>query len=152
MFSFRNVTSTSTNYMWGGCQRNVIDRYQDYNNEQNIYLLDNVENLSMWRYYDRFWSHKHDNHWDEAPEFKNNLYWGASKPSAFPGDKTWDQWIMGNDTNSLWADPLFTNAEAGDYSLRPGSPAIDLGINQIILGNFGVQEDLRYASSLMNIQ
>ena len=56
--SFRNVTSTTTNYMWGGCQRNVIDRYQDYNNEQNIYLLDNVENLSMWRYYDRFWSHK----------------------------------------------------------------------------------------------
>ena len=43
---------------------------------------------------------------------------------------------MGNDTNSLWADPLFTNLEAGDYSLRPGSPALDLGINQIILGNF----------------
>ena len=137
--------------MWGGCQHNVIDRYQEYTNEKNIYLLDNVDNLSMGRYYDRFWNHFYDNHWDQAPEFKENVYWGNTKPETFPGDKTWDQWIMGNDTNSIWADPLFTNIPAGDYTLRPESPAFGLGINEIILGNFGVQENLRYISSLMDL-
>ena len=67
--------------MWGGCQKNVVDRYQDYNNENNIYLLDNVDNLSMGRHYDRFYSHFHDNHWDEAPEFKGILTRGA--PTIF---------------------------------------------------------------------
>ena len=63
--------------MWGGCQWNVKDRYQQYTNENNIYLLENVEELSMWRHYDRFWNHYYDNHWDQAPEFKDNLYWGV---------------------------------------------------------------------------
>ena len=74
---FRNSTSGNTNYMWGGCQWNVKDRYQQYTNENNIYLLENVEQLSMWRKYDRFWNHYYDNHWDQAPEFKDNLYWGV---------------------------------------------------------------------------
>ena len=74
---FRNSSSGNTNYMWGGCQFNVKDRYQQYSNENNIYVLENVEELSMWRKYDRFWSHYYDNHWDQAPEFKDNLYWGV---------------------------------------------------------------------------
>jgi hypothetical protein len=73
---------------------------------------------------------------------------GATKPATFPGDKTWEQWTSGNDTDSVWADPLFTDIQSGDYSLLPESPAFELGIHEIILGNFGVQESLRYASSL----
>ena len=77
---FRNSSSGNTNYMWGGCQFNVKDRYQQYSNENNIYVLENVEELSMWRKYDRFWSHYYDNHWDQPPEFKDNLYWGVFRP------------------------------------------------------------------------
>ena len=73
---------------------------------------------------------------------------GTIKPTTFPGDKTWEQWTSGNDTDSVWADPLFTDIQSGDYSLMPESPAFELGIHEIILGNFGVQESLRYASSL----
>ena len=43
---------------------------------------------------------------------------------------------------------MFTDIQSGDYSLMPESPAFELGIHEIILGNFGVQESLRYASSL----
>ena len=86
--------------MWGGCQWNVKDRYQQYTNENNIYLLENVEELSMWRRYDRFWNHYYDNHWDQAPEFKDNLYWGVLTLC-----RGWDNFT--NDTTTLNTDPTF---------------------------------------------
>ena len=39
---------------------------------------------------------------------------------------TWQGW--GYDKNSIYANPLFTNYAAGDYTLRNGSPAISSGI------------------------
>jgi len=36
------------------------------------------------------------------------------------------------------ADPLFVDAESGDYRLRPGSPAIDAGGSRADMGALGV--------------
>jgi hypothetical protein len=43
----------------------------------------------------------------------------------------------GNDTNSLWTDPLFGDSAAGDFSLGALSPARELGIQQVDTANIG---------------
>ena len=63
--------------MWGGCEKTKDRSYQQYTNENNIYLLENVDDLYMWKNSDRFWNHHNDKNWDKAPEFKDNLYWGV---------------------------------------------------------------------------
>ena len=64
------------------------------------------------------------------------------------GKKTWNEWIQGNDTDSLWTDPMFADLHAGDYTLKPGSPALEMGFNQIIQGNFGVQQKVKYFDTI----
>ena len=58
----------------------------------------------------------------------DNVYWSASgAPVNFAG-KTWEEWrAWGNDVRSVLADPLFEDAERGDWRLKPGSPALALG-------------------------
>ena len=63
----------------------------------------------------------------------------------FPDKLTWNEWTLsGNDSNSLWADPKFLDAYSEIYVLDEDSPAWDLGIKQIELNKFGVQETLKY--------
>lgn len=38
---------------------------------------------------------------------------------------------------SLFADPLFTDPESGDFSFKPGSPALDLGIEELDAAKMG---------------
>ena len=45
---------------------------------------------------------------------------------------------MGFDLNSLEANPLFENVGIHDYGLPNGSPAFDLGIQEIPTTNIGV--------------
>ena len=45
---------------------------------------------------------------------------------------------------------MFVDLKNGDYTLKPGSPALEMGFNQIILDNFGVQEKVKYSESLGN--
>lgn len=45
----------------------------------------------------------------------------------------------GQDKNSLVADPGFVNPAAGDFSLRPGSPALKIGFRPIDLSRVGVR-------------
>ena len=64
---FRNAPSSTINYMWGGCEKNKRTSYQQFTNHNNIYVLENIENLSMGRPFDRYWSHEWNGFFDAAP-------------------------------------------------------------------------------------
>lgn len=60
--------------------------------------------------------------------FENNLWFNTGGVATFNG-KTHDEWSKetGKDVNGLVADPLFVDAKANDFHLRPESPAFKLG-------------------------
>ena len=57
-----------------------------------------------------------------------NLYWNASGQPVLFGNKGLAEWQAGGqDTNSMVADPWFVDPARGDFRLRPGSPAKQIG-------------------------
>jgi hypothetical protein len=77
---------------------------------------------------------------------RENVYWagpdGASGPLFSGAGQTFvtfaDWQAKGNDTGSVMADPLFANAKARDFRLRPGSPALRLGFQQTDRSQIGL--------------
>lgn len=68
----------------------------------------------------------------------HNLYWDASgKPIDFAGLDFAGWQAKGLDRASVVADPLFVDPEAGNFALRPGSPAQRLGFHPIDLRQAG---------------
>ncbi|MFC5529376.1 right-handed parallel beta-helix repeat-containing protein [Cohnella yongneupensis] len=54
----------------------------------------------------------------------------------------WSEWqAMGWDVNSAFADPLFVDPVAGDYRVKPHSPALALGFRNFPMDEFGLQAD-----------
>ena len=47
----------------------------------------------------------------------------------------------GADQHSVFADPLFTDWENGDFFMLPGSPALELGIKQIDISPAGLTNE-----------
>ena len=68
---------------------------------------------------------------------------GGNNDSAlplFPESKNFFEWQNGgNDTMSLWQDPMFEDPANHRYILKTGSPALSLGIQQIDLDHIGIQ-------------
>ena len=55
---------------------------------------------------------------------------------------TLDQWQdLGYDKHSVFADPRFVDPEKGDYRLKPGSPALQIGCKSIDLSLVGLLPD-----------
>ncbi|RTE04311.1 right-handed parallel beta-helix repeat-containing protein [Paenibacillus whitsoniae] len=55
---------------------------------------------------------------------------------------TLEEWqAIGWDQHSLFADPLFTNPDQGDFTLQPNSPAYSLGITNVDLIGVGLLHD-----------
>ncbi len=73
-----------------------------------------------------------------------NVYWctDADAPVEFPGGKDFADWQKeGYDPDSVIADPLFVNAAAFDFRLRPESPALKLGFQPLDLSTAGLVGD-----------
>jgi hypothetical protein len=77
-----------------------------------------------------------------------NLYahpGGADALRFFKWDvEAWRQ--MGLDANSVIADPMFVNPEAGDFSLKPDSPALKLGFKPIDTSKVGLYGDAAWVA------
>ena len=70
--------------------------------------------------------------------FDRNLYWNASDKPVLFADKSFSEWqALGQDTNSLVADPLFMDPARVDFTLRSGSPAAQIGFESWDLSAVG---------------
>ncbi|MCU0960528.1 MAG: right-handed parallel beta-helix repeat-containing protein [Pirellulaceae bacterium] len=99
-------------------QRTRTEEHVSFFFERNIVYWDNGSPLlgSNWK--------------DDNFRMDHNVYFEASgAPITFPGDLTFAQWQQqrGQDQHSLIADPLFENPGAGDFRLKNGSPAAQVG-------------------------
>ena len=135
--------------MYGGCGQQTLDRPQEYENYHNIYLLDDMDDFTFGRSSDRYF--------DLPPNFHHNIYWStipdAKEKRKFPDNLNWYEWqASGNDTGSLWENPLFEDADAHIYILAEDSPAWELGIQQIDLDNIGIQDYGKYEKDKNNLQ
>ena len=85
-------------------------------------------------------------------KFDENLYWHKGMSLRIPlkdvpEDKEWEEWQkMGQDGKSIVADPLFVDAENGDYRLKSESPAFRLGFEKIPVDEIGPYKDELRAS------
>ncbi|MBX7254915.1 MAG: right-handed parallel beta-helix repeat-containing protein [Candidatus Hydrogenedentes bacterium] len=69
---------------------------------------------------------------------ENNLYFDATGAPVTFCSFSFDEWkAKGLDQHSLVADPLFVNPAGGDFSLKPESPAFQLGHKAIDMRNVG---------------
>jgi parallel beta-helix repeat protein len=67
-----------------------------------------------------------------------NLYWDArGGPVDFAGRSLKEWREHGQDRQSAVADPLFVNAAAYDFTLRPESPALKIGFRPIDMSRVG---------------
>ena len=70
-----------------------------------------------------------------------NLYFNPAQKLEevkFTKDANWAEWRKrGKDAHSKYADPLFVAPEQGDFTLKPGSPALVLGFQPIDSSRIG---------------
>ena len=103
--------------------------------EHNIIIFDNGKPLgSTWK--------------NGKFDMNFNCWWDTAHPDftfGIGGDvqKTFAEWqAAGHDTQSIVADPLFENAAARDFRLKPESPAITkLGFKPIDISTAGLYGD-----------
>ena len=54
-------------YFFGGCEKSSPENPQSYTRSHNIFLMDDAEDFTFGRKWDRYY--------DESPDFNHNLYW-----------------------------------------------------------------------------
>ena len=92
----------------------------------------------------------HQDHWPVDCLHANNVYWDTVRGTAaeFNGNSdekldfaAWQR--KANDRGSVLADPLFVDAAANDFTLRPDSPALKLGFRVFDMSRAGRRRDCR---------
>ncbi len=85
--------------------------------------------------------------WDSGNwRVASNLYWSTAGAPRFKGMDFTAWQAKGYDVGSIVADPLFVAPAAGDFRLKPGSPALALGFKPIdpaAAGLYGDKEWVR---------
>ena len=66
----------------------------------------------------------------------SNLYFHATD-SAWMDEHLSKMRAIGKEKASLFGDPLFTDPASGDFSFRPGGPALKLGIEPLDVSKMG---------------
>ncbi len=79
---------------------------------------------------------------------KRNLYWNTDAATLkFLGGLSLADWqAKGHDAESIAADPGFANPAAGDFSLKPGSPAAKIGFKPIDISTVGLIGDKQWTA------
>ena len=111
-------------------------------------------NKGAWQDGQLVWTYA--GHRDDFPEFEfdHNCVWSPDgidpkfqlTLAPEPGKLlSWAEWkATGKDEHSLFADPLFVDSANHDYRLRPDSPALKIGFQQIPFDEIGpFQDELR---------
>jgi parallel beta-helix repeat protein len=69
---------------------------------------------------------------------RNNVYYDRRGPDISFADKSFSEWKASpQDLGSMIADPLFANPDNYDFRLRPESPALKKGFQQINMSTVG---------------
>jgi parallel beta-helix repeat protein len=107
--------------------------------ERNIFLLKKGQNVLR-------------GNWQPKPAdellIRGNLYWNDGGEVLF-GARTFSEWqAVGLDKGSIVADPLFTDAETGNFTLKAGSPALKMGFEPIDVSGVGPHAAARKAIAL----
>ena len=77
---------------------------------------------------------------DPFAAFRRNAVFAPSQPIQLVAEtaRTWEAWRKrGQDEGTLVGDPGFVDAAKHDYRLKPGSPALELGVESIDLAKVG---------------
>ena len=100
-------------------RRSVRDPHLSFTFERNIVYWSNGKLL--------------EGKWDNFNfAFDYNLYWQVGGGEIRFVGFSWEEWqAKGMDEHSIIAEPLFIAPEAGDFRLKPNSPAFELGFQLI---------------------
>lgn len=101
--------------------------------EQNIVLYDQGNLLGS------NWS-------GENFHLNRNLYWREDGEVNFQGASLEEWQSRGQDIDSRVADPMFVDPRRGDFRLRPGSPALEIGFQPIDVSRVGPRDPWRTQS------
>ncbi len=108
-------------------QRTRTEKHISFFFERNIVYWDNDSPAlgSNWK--------------DDNFRMANNVYWDGGRPIKFPGGLDLAQWQekRGQDKGSVIADPGFVDAKNGNFTLRPGSPALKVGFKPFDVSTAG---------------
>ena len=76
---------------------------------------------------------------EKVTRFDRNLYSHPARDICYPVARDLEAWqALGGDAHSVVADPMFANPQADDYSLKPDSPALQLGFEPIDARKIGL--------------
>lgn len=112
----------------------------------SFYFRRNIVYSDHPRILTRRWSN--DNY-----EIDNNLYWNTSGEELDFAGMSFEEWqAKGNDRSSIIADPQFKDPSRFDFSLKPGSPAFQIGFEPIDTSEIGLYGDPEWVSAPQKIK